>query len=87
MYRYRDKGGLEVDAIVRLSDGSWGAVEVKLGGRARIDEGARNVLALAGKVDGTRTPRPRFCMVLTGGQYGYTRPDGVHVVPLACLGH
>ena len=87
VYHYRDKGGLEVDAIVRLSDGSWGAVEVKLGGRARIDEGARNVLALAGKVDGTRTPRPRFCMVLTGGQYGYTRPDGVHVVPLACLGH
>lgn len=85
VYHYRDKGGLEVDAVVRLPSGAWGAVEIKLGGARRVEEGASNVLALAGKVDGRVTPPPSFCMVLTGGPYAYTRPDGVHVVPVACL--
>lgn len=87
VYHYRDKSGLEVDAVVRLRSGEWGAVEIKLGGARRIDEGAANVRALAEKVDGRHTPAPAFCMVLTGGQFGYTRPDGVHVVPIACLAH
>lgn len=87
VYHYRDKGGLEADAIVRLANGSWGGVEVKLGGAARIDEGAEHLKALAKKVDCSRTGAPAFLMVLTGGQYAYTREDGVHVVPLACLSH
>lgn len=85
VYHYRDKSGLEVDAVVRLASGAWGAVEIKLGGKRRIEEGAANVLALAAKVDREHTPAPSFCMVLTGGRYAYTRPDGVHVVPVGCL--
>ena len=85
VYHYRDKSGLEVDAVVRLASGAWGAVEIKLGGERRIEEGAANVLALAAKVDREHTPAPSFCMVLTGGRYAYTRPDGVHVVPVGCL--
>ena len=87
VYHYRDKSGLEADAIVRLANGSWGGVEVKLGGGARINEGAKHLKALAEKVDCKRTGPPAFLMVLTGGQYAYTREDGVHVVPLACLAH
>lgn len=82
---YRDKGGLEIDAIVRTESGAWAGVEVKLGGQPRIDEGAANLLRLADKVDQAKTGVPRFLMVLTGGQYAYTRPDGVHVVPVGCL--
>ena len=85
IYHYRDKGGLEADIIVRLSNGSWGGVEVKIGGQSRVDEAARNLLALANKVDVQKTGAPAFLMVLTGGRYAYTRPDGVHVVPLGCL--
>ncbi|WP_102338216.1 ATP-binding protein [Collinsella provencensis] len=82
---YRDKSGLEADAIVRLGDGRWAGIEVKLGGSQRIDEGAKNLLLLAEKVDAEKTGSPEFLMVLTGGQFAYTRPDGVHVVPLGCL--
>ena len=84
---YRDKTGLEADAIIRLNNGAWGAVEIKLGGEQRIEEGARHLLALANRVDTRASGSPSFLMVLTGGQYAYTRPDGVHVVPLGCLAH
>lgn len=87
IFHYRDKTGLEADAIVRLNDGSWGAVEVKLGGEQRIEEGAQHLLSLVKRVDSKASGSPRFLMVLTGGQYAYTRPDGVHVVPLGCLAH
>lgn len=87
VYHYRDKSGLEADAIIRLPNGRWAGIEVKLGGEARINEGAEHLLALANKVDPKKTGAPEFLMVLTGGQYAYTRKDGVHVVPLACLAH
>lgn len=85
VYHYRDKSGLEADAIVRLRDGRWAGFEVNLGGEERIDEGARHLLALADRVDARRTGSPSFLAVLTGGRYAYTRADGVHVIPLGCL--
>lgn len=86
VYHYRDKTGLEADAILRKSNGEWAGVEIKLGGQKRIDEGAANLLALADRVDCGKMTSPRFLMVVTGGQYAYTRLDGVHVVPIGCLG-
>lgn len=87
VYHYRDKTGLEADVIVRLPDGRWGAIEVKLGGESRIEEGAGHLIALAEKVDVKKTGAPAFLMVLTGASYATTRQDGVHVVPLGCLCH
>lgn len=87
VYHYRDKSGLEADAILRRNNGEWAGVEVKLGGQKRIDEGAANLLALADRVDCKKMNPPSFLMVVTGGQYAYTRPDGVHVVPIGCLKH
>lgn len=87
IYHYRDKSGLEADAIVRLKDGRWGAIEVKLGGESRIEEGAANLKSLAGKVDHEKSGAPSFLLVLTGSAYAYTRSDGVHVVPIGCLAH
>lgn len=85
VYHYRDKSNLEVDAILRLQDGRWAGIEVKLGGAERIEEGAGNLKALAEKVDHDKMGHPAFLMVLTGGEFAYTRNDGVHVVPLGCL--
>ena len=81
---YRDQTGLEVDIIVALKDGRWGAVEVKLGA-ADIDSAAQGLKRLKAKVDVSRMGHPSFLMVLTGSDLGYTRDDGVIVCPLGCL--
>lgn len=84
VYHYRDSDGLEADCIVHLNDGRWGAVEVKLGSYG-VDEGARNLLRLARKVDAESMNPPSFLAVVTSCGLAYTRDDGVHVIPLGCL--
>lgn len=81
---YRDQTGLEVDMIVALKDGRWGAVEVKLGA-GDIDSAANGLKKLKAKVDVSRMGHPSFLMVLTGTDLGYVREDGVIVCPLGCL--
>jgi len=83
---FRDKNGLECDAVVHLRDGRYGLVEIKLGGDDLIDEGADALRTLADKIDTERMKAPSFKMVLTGvGTYAYRREDGVYVVPIGCL--
>ena len=82
---YRDDSGLEVDAIVSLSDGTWAAVEIKLG-EAKADEGAASLLKFAAKVDTAKVGVPQALIVITTGRYAYTRADGVQVIPLSVLG-
>jgi len=84
VFHYRDKSGLESDLIVRLRDGRWAAIEVKLG-KKQIDEAAKNLLALKARIDEDKMGKASFLMVITGGQYAYWRNDGVLVVPLGCL--
>ena len=87
VYHYRDKSNLECDAVVHLEDGSYGLIEIKLGGDTLIKEGAENLQELANRLDTTKMKKPSFLMVLTGvGDYAYKRPeDGVLVVPIGCL--
>ena len=84
VYHYRDRNGLEVDAIVELHDGRWGAVEVKLGSEEE-EKAAKDLLKLREKVDLERMGEPSFLMILTGTKYAYRRKDGVCVVPIGCL--
>lgn len=84
VFHYRDKDKLEADLIVRLHDGRWAAIEVKLGSK-EIDEGARHLLEIKKKVDTDKVGEPSFLMVVTGGEFAYRRSDGVFVVPLSCL--
>lgn len=86
VYHFRDRNGLECDAVVHLRDGSYGLVEVKLGGDTLINAGASTLKELAGKIDTDRMKQPSFMMVLTAiGPYAYRREDGVYVVPVSCL--
>ena len=86
VYHYRDKTGLECDAVVHLRNGSYGLIEVKLGGDKLIGEGAENLKKLRDKIDMTKMKEPSFLMVLIGvGDYAYRREDGVYVVPIGCL--
>jgi predicted AAA+ superfamily ATPase len=82
---YRDNKGLEADAIVEGDNGSWGAVEVKLG-MHQADEAAKTLRRLRDKLK-DQVSKPSFLMILTAtGGIAHTRDDGVHVVPLDCLG-
>ena len=87
VYHYRDKNNLECDAVIHLRNGSYGLVEVKIGGTEHIREGAESLKTLSSKIDSTRMKTPSFMMVLTGiGNFAYKRPeDGVLVVPIGCL--
>lgn len=84
VFHYRDKSGLEADLIIRLRDGRWAAIEVKLGNK-QIDRAAENLLKLKSKIYTEKMGEPAFLMVLTGGQYAYKRDDGVLVVPIGCM--
>lgn len=86
VFHYRDKSGLECDAVIHLRNGRYGLVEVKLGGDRLINEGASNLLALVDKINTDKMKEPSFLMVLTGtGNFAYRRKDGVYVVPIGCL--
>lgn len=87
VYHYRDKNNLECDAVVHLRNGSYGLVEIKIGGEHLVNEGVGNLKILANKIDTTKMKKPSFLMVLTGiGDYAYKRPeDGVLVVPIGSL--
>ena len=87
VYHYRDKNNLECDAVVHLRNGSYGLIEIKIGGSELVNDGAESLKTLSDKIDTTKMKKPSFLMVLTGiGEYAYKRPeDGVLVVPLGCL--
>lgn len=87
VYHFRDKNGLECDAVVHLQNGSYGLVEIKLGGETLIEEGVKSLLKLASRIDTDRMKAPSFLMVLTAtGSFAYRRKDGVLVVPVTALG-
>ncbi len=84
VFHYRDKTGLEADAVLSLHDGRWALVEVKMG-HSKIDEAAEHLKKLASRIDTDHEGAPSFMMVLTATEAAYRREDGVVVVPLACL--
>ena len=84
VYHYRDKNGLEADMVIRLHNGQWAAIEVKMGSR-QVDEAAEHLIALRERIDTSKVGEPAFLMVLTGGEYAYKRKDGVLNVPIGCL--
>ena len=86
MYHYRDKNGLECDAVMHLRGGRYGLIEVELGGSTGVEEGVATLKALAARIDTDKMKSPSFLMVLTAvGRFAYTRKDGVLVVPVGCL--
>ena len=81
---YRDKNGLEVDAIIQLDDGRWGAIEIKLGSKDGILEGEKNLLKLESLI-ANDSKKPSFKMILTACGMAYKLPSGVFVCPINIL--
>ena len=86
IYHYRDKSGLECDAVLHLRNGSYALIEIKSGGDNLIESGAESLKSLSGRINTDKMKHPAFLMVLTAtGKYAYRRKDGVYVVPIGCL--
>ena len=86
VFIYRDKSGLECDAVIHLRNGHYGLVEIKIGGDLAVEAGATTLRKLHDKIDTTKMKQPSFLMVLTAvGRFAYRRKDGVYVVPVGCL--
>lgn len=86
VYHYRDRYGLECDAVIHLRNGAYGLVEIKLGGDNLIEEGAETLKDLTSKIDTNNMPKPSFMMVLCAkAPFAYKREDGVYVIPITAL--
>ena len=83
---YRDKSGLECDAVMHLRDGSYGLIEVKIGGEMLIDDGRKKLSRLANEIDTKKMWEPAFRMIVVAeGDYAYEEPDGTLICPIGCL--
>lgn len=86
IYHYRDKNGLECDAVIHLRNGSYGLIEIKLGGDTAIEEAVKSLKKLENKIDTTRMKKPSFLLILCAkAHYAYKRKDGIYVVPITKL--
>lgn len=86
VYHYRDKHGLECDAVIHLRNGAYGLIEIKLGGDKLIDQGAETLKDLASKIDTESMAKPSFMVVLCAkAPFAYKRNDGVYVIPITAL--
>lgn len=88
---YRDRYGLEADAVLHLEDGRYALVEFKLGSH-EIEDGAKHLCEIERLVSEhneseTQAPikAPDLKLVVTGTEYGFRRDDGVFVIPIGCL--
>ena len=82
LYHYRENDtGIEVDAIVEISDGEYGAIEIKLGSN-KVDEAAESLKRFYNLVQ----VKPKFMCIICGlFDAVVKRPDGIYIVPISAL--
>jgi predicted AAA+ superfamily ATPase len=84
VFYYADNTQLDIDAIIQLKDGRWGAIQIKVGS-AHFEDAASDLDRFVEKLDYKKIKKPSFLMILTGTRDAYKRPDGKFVVPLGLL--
>jgi len=84
LYHYRDNSDAEIDAVIEMPDGAWGAFEIKLG-EHQVEAAAQKLLSVCNKLTGNGAPPPACACIITGGGYGRVRDDGIYVVPINAL--
>lgn len=87
VYHYQDYKNNEIDAVIELADGRWGAFEIKLGAN-QIDSAAQNLLEIQAQIASNGGKVPTVLGVICGlTNAAYRRPDGVYVLPITALGN
>jgi uncharacterized protein len=81
---YRDSNNKEIDAIVILPGGRWGAVEVRLGGQ-QLAAGAASLQAAIAQIDTDSVGSPAFRLVVTGTGPVVVTDNGTVSAPLSAL--
>ena len=85
LYHYQDYKNREIDAVIQLEDGRWGAFEIKLGANA-IDDAAKSLLEIKESLNAENANSPDILVVICGlSNFAYQREDGVYVVPITAL--
>lgn len=86
VYHYRDRNNLECDAVIHLRNGSYGLIEIKLGGDKLIEEGVQTLKTLESTINTKEMSKPSFMAVLCAkAPYAYKRSDGVYIIPITSL--
>lgn len=82
LYHYRENNtGLEVDAIVEIADGEYGAIEIKLGSNQE-EVAAENLKRFYQNAE----IKPKFMCIVCGLYNAVVkRPDGIYVIPITAL--
>ena len=84
LYHYRDNSNLEIDAIIEMKDGAWGAFEIKLG-EHQVEAAAQSLIRMKNKIVSSGAREPSCLAVITGGGLGRKRKDGIYVIPINAL--
>lgn len=84
LYHFRDDRGNEIDAVVEMPDGKWGAFEIKLGAN-QIDAAAKELLRIQAIMEKEATAPSVLCVICGMSNMAYQRKDGVFVVPITAL--
>jgi Predicted ATPase (AAA+ superfamily) len=86
LFHYQDYCENEIDAVIEMPDGSWGAFEIKLGAN-QIDKAASNLTKIKNKMskDPKGKPPVVLCVITGMSSAAYQRSDGVFVVPITTL--
>ena len=82
---YRDSSGLEVDAIVKLPNGEYGAVEIKIASEKNISEGISSLNSFSKKMKENELKLPSFRMILTSHGSCRKTEDNIYIVPINLL--
>ena len=86
VYHYRDKSGLECDAVIHRRNGDYALIEIKLYSDEGIEEGAENLKKLRNRINTDKMKEPKFMAVLTGSPFSYRRDDGIYVISIFSFG-
>ena len=87
VFHYRDDSDTEVDAIIEMADGTWGAFEIKLG-HNQVEKAVENLLRFKERMlkhDADRAPSV-LCVICGMTKFAYRTEQGVYVVPITTLG-
>ena len=84
LFHFRDHKDNEIDAIVELADGRWGAFEIKLGAN-QIDQAAKELLKMRDVMEKEGKAPSILCVICGMSNMAYTREDGVMVIPITAL--